>query len=56
MKKKKPGDLILDLVIYIILIALVIVTFYPMWHVVVASFSTSADIAKNQHAAVILEK
>lgn len=48
MKKKKPGDLILDLVIYIILIALVIVTFYPMWHVVVASFSTSADIAKNQ--------
>lgn len=47
MKKKKAGDIVLDTLIYGILILLVIVTFYPMWYVLVASFSTSTDIAKN---------
>ncbi len=46
-KKLKPGDLVLDFIIYAILIALVVVTFYPMWYVVVASFSTSTDLAVN---------
>ena len=47
MKKIKKGDLILDLVIYTILIVMVLVTIYPVWHVLVASFSNSTDIAKN---------
>lgn len=46
-KKRKfsTGNFIYDAVIYIILAALVVVTFYPMWYVFVASFSTSTDIA-----------
>ncbi len=50
MKKRKPlklEDFILDLCIYIILIFLTVVTFYPMWYVVVASFSTGTDLAAN---------
>lgn len=47
MKKRKFGDVIMDLIIYAVLIILVAVTFYPMWYVVVASFSTSTSIAKN---------
>lgn len=46
LKRKKPTDIVLDLVIYIILIALVVVTLYPVWHVIVASFSTSTALAK----------
>ena len=47
MKKIKKGDLILDLMIYTILIVMVLVTIYPVWYVLVASFSSSTDIAKN---------
>lgn len=47
MKKKSTEDVIVNLVVYTILIFLVIVTFYPVWHVVVASFSDGATIAKN---------
>lgn len=47
MKKKwKKEDILLDGVVYLVLILLVIVTFYPMWHVLMASFSTSSYIAK----------
>ena len=46
-KKKKPGDILFDLAVTVILLAIVVVTFYPMWYVVVASFSTSTDIALN---------
>lgn len=45
-KKKKIGDLALDLVIYCILIAIVVVTFYPMWYVLIASFSSGTGLAK----------
>lgn len=48
MKKFRPGDFLLDFVIYNVLIALVIVTIYPVWYVIVASFSTSTDLALNQ--------
>lgn len=41
----KPGDFAMDFVIYALLIGLTIVTFYPIWYVIVASFSTSTDIA-----------
>lgn len=47
--KKKPfrcGDFIMDLVIYALLIGLVIVTFYPIWYVIVCSITTSTEIAK----------
>ncbi len=51
-KKIHLHDLLMDSVIYLILGALVIVTFYPIWHVIVASFSTSIDIVK--HPGLIL--
>lgn len=54
-KKKKHfklSDFIMDSVIYILLIALVVVTFYPIWYVIVASFSTSTDIA--MHGSIML--
>lgn len=45
MKKKfNWGNFIFDFVIYTLLIGLVIVTLYPIWYVIVASFSTSTDI------------
>lgn len=43
-RKLSTGNIIYDVVIYIVLIALVVVTFYPMWYVFVASFSSSTDI------------
>lgn len=36
-----------DIAIIMILVALAIVTLYPMWYVICASFSNSVDIAKN---------
>lgn len=48
MKRKlKLDDLLLDVIIYSILIALVIVTIYPVWYVIIASFSTSSELARN---------
>ncbi len=50
MKKRKKislGDFILDFVIYTILIVLLVVTLYPMWYVIAASFSTSTDLLKD---------
>ncbi len=46
-KIKNKGDFVMDLVITIILLALVFATFYPVWYVIVASFSNSTDIAKH---------
>lgn len=53
-KKKifKPGDFAMDFVIYTLLIGLTIITFYPIWYVIVASFMTSTDIAI--HGSVVL--
>ncbi|MBR3761621.1 MAG: carbohydrate ABC transporter permease [Lachnospiraceae bacterium] len=53
-KKKifKPGNFVMDFVIYTLLIGLTIVTFYPIWYVIVASFSTSTDIA--MHGSIML--
>lgn len=45
-KKKSIEDIVLDIVIYTILIMLTIITFYPMWYVVVASFSPGHYIAE----------
>lgn len=46
-KKKRAGDIWLDLFVYICLGLVAFVTFYPMWYVVCASFSSSTDIAGN---------
>ncbi len=50
MKKRKRfsmEDFLLDFFVYAILIFVAIVSFYPMWYVVVASFSTGTDLAAN---------
>lgn len=44
--RKSAGDIVMDTVIYLLLIGLTLVTFYPIWYVIVASFSNSTDIAK----------
>lgn len=52
MKKKKPGDVFLDMVIYIIMIFVIIVTFYPIWYVAAASFSTGTELVR--HSGIFL--
>ena len=49
MRKKKLNikDMIFDIVVYTVLILITVITFYPMWYVVVASFSTGSYIAKH---------
>ncbi|MBR4059923.1 MAG: carbohydrate ABC transporter permease [Lachnospiraceae bacterium] len=47
MKKFKFEDFIFDFLIYGFLIAMAMVTILPVWHIIVASFSTSTDIATN---------
>lgn len=47
MKKITLNDLILDILIYILLILVMLVTFYPMWYVVAASFTSSMELAAN---------
>lgn len=47
MKKKNIGDILMDSIITVLLTALLIVCLYPMWYVVVASFSSSSAIAKS---------
>lgn len=46
-KKKSVQDTVLDICIYVILIAILLVTFYPIWYVIVCSFSTSTDIVQH---------
>ncbi len=44
-RKKSMQDWILDIIIYSLLIFLAFICFYPLWYVVVASFSSSRYIA-----------
>ena len=44
-KKLKPGALLFDLIIYVSLLILFVVTLYPMWFVLIASFSSVSDVA-----------
>lgn len=46
-KKKSMEDILLDIFIYTILIFILIVTFYPIWYVLAASFSTSTELVRN---------
>lgn len=47
LKKKSTEDYILDITIYLILIILTILCLYPIWYVLVASFTTSTELVKN---------
>lgn len=44
-KKLKPAALLFDLIIYGGLLFLFVVTLYPMWFVLIASFSSVSDVA-----------
>lgn len=46
-KKKKPGELIFDIIIYLVLILLTILCLYPVWYVLVASFTDTTELMKN---------
>lgn len=52
MKKKSVGDMILDIIIYIILITITLFTLYPLWYVFAASFTTSTELVS--HAGILL--
>lgn len=43
--KKTAEDIVIDIIVYILLVFVGIVTFYPMYYVFVASFSSSSAIA-----------
>lgn len=45
--KKSVQDIILDLIIYALLIVITLVTLYPMWYVIVASFSDSTSLLRD---------
>lgn len=47
-KKKNTQDIMLDVVIYAILILILLVCFYPIWYVIVCSFSSSTDIVMSK--------
>ena len=40
VRKKTPGDLAVDFVIVLLLVFTVVAVLYPLWFVVIASFST----------------
>ena len=44
-KRIKPSDFILDVVISLILIFAFILTIYPVWYVIVASFATAREVS-----------
>ena len=45
-QKKTLEDYVIDTVAYTMLIGIFVVTFYPMWYVIVASFSTGSYLAQ----------
>lgn len=47
-KKKSTQDIVLDVVIHAILILILLVCFYPIWYVIVCSFSNSTDIVMSK--------
>lgn len=51
-KKYKAGDIVMDTIIVLILLFVLVTTFYPMWYVFVASLSNGTEIAK--HPGIML--
>ncbi len=46
-RKRSRGDFVIDITVTLLMLGLIIVTFYPIWYVVCASFSSSAAISTN---------
>lgn len=46
-KQRAPGDVIFDVVNVLIMLGLIVVTFYPIWYVICASFSVSSAVTQN---------
>ena len=46
-KKKSVGNLTMDIVIWVILLAAGLLALYPMWYVLVASFMDATDLTKS---------
>lgn len=44
-RKQSVEDVIFDIVVYVILIAMSLICLLPVWHIVVAAFSNTTDIA-----------
>ena len=47
LKKKSMEDIVLDLIIYTLLLAMAFVCLYPMWYILMASFTNSTELAAN---------
>ncbi len=43
--KRKKGEIVADIVIYFIMFVIVGVVLYPMWYILIASFSGAADVS-----------
>lgn len=46
-KRMSMEDILVDSVVYLVLIFLLVIAFYPVWYVIVASFSTGTALAAN---------
>lgn len=44
--KKKPGDWVVDIILALIIVAIVFITLYPLWFVVIASFSNAGLVSQ----------
>ena len=55
-RKRTLEDSIFDLVVYTILIALSLICFLPVWHIVVAAFSNTSDIATAEGLMLLPKK
>ena len=47
-KKRSMEDIIFDFVVYVVLIAISLICLLPVWHIVVAAFSNTADITTTE--------
>ena len=47
LKKKSFGDIVLDFMIYTLLLGMAFVCLYPMWYILMASFTNSTELAAN---------
>ena len=46
-KKKSIEDIVLDFVVYTLLIVLALICLYPVWYILMASFTNSSELALN---------
>ena len=46
-KKKSIEDIVLDFIVYTLLIVLALICLYPVWYILMASFTNSSELALN---------